>query len=109
MILTLDQAKAHLRVDTADQDTQVTLYMGAAEQAAVDFLNRAVYVDQAAMDAAADTTGVIATDAIRAAMLLIVGKLYAFREDVTIAQAGIAELPNGAAALLMPYRTGMGV
>lgn len=107
MILTLDQTKRHLRIDDTTDDAIVTLYMGAAEQSAVDFLNRAVYIDQAAMDAAADADGVVATDAIRAALLLIVGKLYAFREDV--AKSPVMELPNGAVALLMPYRVGMGI
>lgn len=107
MILSLGQIKSHLRVIDTDEDAQIELYMGAAQQAASDFLNRAIYSDQVAMDAAADTTGVIANDAINAAVLLIIGKLYAFREDV--AQTNIGNLPDGSRALLMPYRTGLGV
>lgn len=48
--------------------------------------------------------GIVATDDIRAAMLLTIGHLFRNREDVVTGQsAQVAELPNAASALLWPY------
>lgn len=46
--------------------------------------------------------------AVCQAILLIVGHLYANREDVVVG-AAVAELPQGSKALLWPYRRGLGV
>lgn len=106
-LLTLDQARAHCRADGADEDALIGLYMGAAEQHAQDFLNRAIYDDKAALDIADDPTGVVVTDAIRAAALLIVGHLYAHREEVVTGTIA-TRMPLGAVSLLRPYRKVMG-
>lgn len=61
---------------------------------------------------AADETlaGIVVTDAIRSAVLLLLGHLYRNREDVITGQGAAAvELPMGAHALLWPYRRGLGV
>ena len=50
--LTLAQAKAHLRIDDADGDADLTLKIGAAERAAVEYLQCNVYADQLSLDAA---------------------------------------------------------
>jgi hypothetical protein len=50
--LTLDQAKAHLRVDGVAEDADITLKLEAAEQSSVEYLNRHVYIDQAALTTA---------------------------------------------------------
>lgn len=52
MFITLEAAKTHLNVVGADDDATITLKASAAEQIAIAHLNRNVYVDQAAMDAA---------------------------------------------------------
>ena len=51
-IMSLDIAKEHLRVTGADEDVTIALYLSAAEQAAVDFLNRGVFADTTALAAA---------------------------------------------------------
>ena len=151
--VTLAEAKLHLRVDGADEDALIGLYINAAEQSAVSLLDRGVYVDGtalgvakaaapgeldtaiaayesaiAAAEALADETakaasiqtagngllrakvahrqamdGMVVNEAIKAAVLLIVGSLYAQREDVVVG-VPVAQLPNGAEWLLAPYR-----
>lgn len=112
-ILALDMVKSHLRVTWADEDQLIGLYLAAAEGSAASFLNRKVYQDQAALDAAvlAETAGddpMVANSEIQAAVLLTVGHLYANREDSVIG-ATVAELPRGALDMLQPYRVGLGV
>lgn len=52
MLLDLSTAKAHLRVLESDEDTLITLYIGASEGAAVSYLNRKLYADSTALNAA---------------------------------------------------------
>lgn len=60
MLISDAQARAHLR---ADNDENITVYIGAAELAAQEFMNRRVYADQDALDAAQLTV----TDSLLAA------------------------------------------
>ena len=69
----------------------------AATQAAEYAYMRAQVAYRPAMD------GVVVNDQIKAAVLLIVGHLYAHREDV-VAGVSVAKLPNGADCLLQPYK-----
>lgn len=153
MLLTLDQAKAHARIDGIVEDADITIKLNGAELAAVSYLNRNVYADQLALDAAiADVPaaltaartayesdmsaaeliendversfaeliaeekyckvqtqakrtyqGMVLNDHVRAGILLIFGHLYANREDV-VTGVSVTALPNGAHALLRPYR-----
>lgn len=50
--LTLSQAKAHLRIDGSDEDTDLTLKIAAAERAATEYLNCNMYADSTALAAA---------------------------------------------------------
>jgi len=50
--LTLSQAKAHLRIDGTDGDTDLTLKIAAAERSAIEYLQCNVYADQTALDTA---------------------------------------------------------
>ena len=50
--VTLAEAKIHQRIDGNDEDSLLAIYLAAAERAAVTYLDRAVFVDQAALDAA---------------------------------------------------------
>lgn len=54
MILTIEKARAHCRVDSDYPSEQLTPYMAAAERFVIDHLNRGVYQDQAALDTAKD-------------------------------------------------------
>lgn len=158
MLVDLATAQAHLRVDNDVEDALIELYLGAAEHAAIEYLNVAVYPDAGALASAisaapvafaeastdytlavravasmaslaerdlalevagvayraavgrfrATVNGLVVNDAIRAAILLTLGHLYANREDVVTAVSAV-ELPRGARSLLMPYRARLGV
>jgi hypothetical protein len=97
-IVTLAEAKAQLRVDGADEDTLIQSYLDAAESAAAQYLNRALYETSAGTD----TTGLVMTKDVKVAVLLQVGAFYADREDMS-------EMPTGSRVLLNPYRIEMGV
>ena len=152
-LVTLESAKLHLRVDSADEDALIGVYITAAEQMAIALLDRGVYADgtalgvakaaapgeldtaiaayesamaaaealpgETAIAAAIQTAGhdllrakvahrhamdgMVVNEAIKAAVLLIVGHLYANREDVVVG-VSVAQLPNGAEWLLQPYK-----
>ena len=153
IFVTTSEAKLHLRVDSADEDALIGVYITAAEQMAIALLDRGVYADGtelgvakaaapgeldtaiaayesaiAAAEALADESakaasiqtagngllrakvahrhamdGMVVNEAIKAAVLLIVGSLYTQREDV-VGGVSVAKLPNGAEWLLAPYR-----
>ena len=106
MLLDLATVKLHLRVDDSAEDALIGLYVTAAEEFAMQFLGRTIYATELAQGL--DTAGIVINPAIQAALLLIVGKLYACREDAVVG-VSVTQLPNGAEYLLQPYRTGMGV
>lgn len=82
-------AAAQALTDTTEQ--------AAATQAAEYAYLRAQVAYRQAMD------GIVVNDTIKSAVLLIVGHLYAHREDV-VAGVSVAQLPNGAEWLLAPYK-----
>lgn len=152
-VITLDQARAHLRVEADYPAEQIQAYIAGAETAAANYLNRTVFANadarttaldalptalaaaHAAYDAAVaaaaaiedpvarqatldvartrlseaqasalrDMNGIVSNPSIVAACLLTIGHLYANRTDVVVG-ATVAELPNGARALLRPDR-----
>ena len=95
-------AKLHLRVTEPDEDTLIAALIAAAYANVEGRIFRKVY-DTAETIPAEDTTGIYVNEAINAAVLLIVGSLYAQREDVVVG-VSVAQLPNGAEWLLAPYR-----
>jgi hypothetical protein len=104
-------AKQHLRVDDSAEDALIQLYVDAAEASTVEFLNRNVYADQAALDAAAEVPPaepMVVNAAIKAAILLLVGHLFANREEAAVG-VSVAALPVNSQRLLQPYRIGLGV
>ncbi|MCF5922164.1 head-tail connector protein [Xanthomonas perforans] len=110
-LVTIEQARQHSRADSSD-DSLLTVYVDAAEQAAQDFLNRRVYPDtdalaEAVLDGTAGGDPIVTNASITAAVLLIAGHLFRNREAVTDETAN--QLPLGAHALLWPHRVGLGV
>ena len=114
MLITLDQAREHLRAQGGDDDADLQLKINAAQLLAQEYVGRQIYATQADLDAAvlAGTAGstrpMVCTDLVRAAMMLTLGHLYANREDVVTGTISTA-LDMGSRALLAPYRQGMGV
>lgn len=110
-LIDLDTAKSHLRTDGDDEDGLITIYLAAAESAAVEFLNRNVYATQAELEEAAepaDACPIVINGAVQAAILLTLGHLYANREN-SVVGVSAQDLPMGAHSLLWPYRVGLGV
>lgn len=64
--------------------------------------------DAASIDNIRIYRGIVITSAIKAAILLIFGKLYENREDVVVGVT-VSELPGGAKSLLRPLRIGVGL
>lgn len=97
----LPAAKLHLRVDGADEDALITAWIAAAYLGVEGRIFRKVYETGATIPEE-DITGIHVNEAINAAVLLIVGHLYANREDVVI-QGQPAVLPMGSEFLITPY------
>ena len=106
MLLDIATVKLHLRETDTAEDALIGIYILAAEEFAMQFLGRTIYATELAQGL--DTAGIVINPAIQAALLLIVGKLYACREDAVVG-VSVTQLPNGAEYLLQPYRTGVGV
>ncbi|NYT76550.1 phage gp6-like head-tail connector protein [Alcaligenaceae bacterium] len=110
MLISDDRVRAHLRIGI---DEDVSVYVGAAESLAAEFMNRNIYANvlemtAAVLDGTAGESPIVMNDLIQAAVLLITGHLYANREDVVVG-APVAKLPMGTMDLLQPYRKCMGV
>jgi hypothetical protein len=111
-VIDIEVAMQHCRAEEVDR-SDVLLKLEAAEESAAMYLNRSFYADTDAMAEAvlAGTAGddpIVITKSITAACLLILGNLYANRED-TVVGVSVAELPQGSRSLLSPYRVGLGV
>lgn len=112
-ILTTEQAIEHCRADPEADATMVSLYLGAATDAAQDYLGRKLFANQAELDAAvqagnAGEMPMIATYAVKAAILLICAHLYTNREDVVVGAQSFA-IPNGSRDFLRPHRKARGL
>lgn len=88
-LLTLDEAKLHLRVDDDDSDTLIEAYADAAVLSVLNHCDRKL-VPQGA------------EPAFKAAALLMLGDLYNNRESVVAGQSFAVSPTIG--ALLGPYR-----
>lgn len=108
MIISLPTAKQHLRVDGNDEDAILSLYIGAAEVSAAEFLNRALFADQTALDtsAAAVTDTLIAAGATYESALTAAA---AITDPVarTAAETYAADVYTRAQAVAAETRAGM--
>lgn len=102
MMIDLNDAKIHLRVDGNEEDSIIQLYIDAALEKTSAILGRKIIATDATPS---DETEVAFNPALKAACLLYIGMLFAHREAVS---NGLAELPLGYYDLLRPYRL-MGV
>jgi hypothetical protein len=119
-LLTTPTAKLHLRVDTSDEDDLIAIWIGVAEQQVAHYLNRNVYADQGALDAAvaaapadlADATtayeaAILAADAMeegvgKAAAAKYAEEAYALAQDTSDrTQRGMVVNDTVKAALLL--------
>lgn len=112
-ILTTEQAIEHCRADPEADATMVGLYLGAATDAAQDYLGRKLFADQTELDEAVKTGSagdmpLVASYAVKAAILLICGHLFANREDVVTGLQSYA-MPMGSRDLLRPHRKVQGL
>ena len=102
MMIDLNDAKLHLRVDGNEEDSIIQFYIDAAIEKTSAILGRELIAPNATPS---DESEIDFNNAIKAACLLYVGLLYAYREA---ASNGLVELPLGYYDLLRPYRL-MGV
>lgn len=108
LLVSTDLALSHVRQDAGVEDAWIAMNLAAAQQSALDYLNRQVFADDASMEAAiaADTAGdfpMVVNAAIQAAILRTFGELYKNREDSTVG-ARMVELPFTSRDLLRPHR-----
>ncbi|WP_312723978.1 head-tail connector protein [Stutzerimonas kunmingensis] len=101
-VLTLEEIKAHLRVDGSAEDAQLLAISEAAQDYATQYLGRSAIPWN---DDAGNPVPVPAS--VRAAILLVVGDLYENREDNVIGT--IVGRIGAIERLLHFYRVGLGV
>ena len=103
-VITLDDAKHHLRISGDDDDHMITVMMGTACQHVLDWLDRRIDDPALYLGGVYDPVNPAAATVnlpIRHAILLVLGDLYANRE----AQQDGPIQPNPAfERLLNPYR-----
>jgi len=115
MLVTLDEAKLHLRVDHDADDDDITLKIEAASAAVLAYVDDSQYLfldtggDEIDLfDTSTDQAAHRAKHLCRQATLLMVGEFYRNREpaatDVVPERFGYGYLPRAVVALLTPLR-----
>lgn len=101
-LLDLSLVKKHLRVDSNDEDILIAAYQAAAETSVSEYLDRVIYNDGDSPEPT-DEYAMVIGPPITAAILLLIGDLYAVREPDPKLD-GNAVFPRAVRALLAPYR-----
>jgi len=99
-IITLNEAKAHLRVTDTSEDTMIGIYIEAAVEQVRNFLNVTIITGEGDSPAAVPYS-------IKAAVLLIIGGLFENRENIITGQT-VADNP-AVMNLLYPHRVDIGI
>lgn len=104
-VIDLDIAKNHCRVesDFTLDDSLFQIYIGAAKRYVETWTRRKLYVNDTDEGYETDENRLLLDDDIRAAMLLLIGHLYANREAVNIGNI-TSTVPFAVESLLQPYR-----
>lgn len=108
MLVTLEQAKAHIRVIHDDEDNLITLYVQAASSAVINYLKSGadVFLDSNGdleYDSNDDPVGV--PFEVAASALFMVGYLFKNRDENPDQAFQQGYLPAPVTALLYPLRT----
>lgn len=101
MILSLEQIKAQLRleVDYTDEDELLSLIGSAVEARTSNYLNRKLY-EKEVPDT--DEDGLVVSDDIRQAMLMLCSHFYEHRS--TVSDSEMVALPMAFEWFVGPYR-----
>ncbi|HBX8260394.1 MULTISPECIES: head-tail connector protein [Klebsiella pneumoniae complex] len=104
-MLELEVVKEHCRIepDFTDDDSLLTLYIGAASRYVETWTRRKMYESETSEGYADNPDSILPGDDVKAAMLLLIGHWYANRESVNIGSI-TSEIPFATEALLQPYR-----
>lgn len=107
MLVSLQQAKDHLRIDTSDGDNDLTLKIHAASGAVLNYIRSGAdeFTDSAG-DAIVDSNGnpLGIPYEVMAATLLMIGYLYKDRDADPDKAYQMGYLPPAVTALLYPHR-----
>lgn len=99
-MITLAEAKAHLRMDHNADDVQIQAMIDAAESAILTYTGNGAYQDSDPLQPVRDD--------VKSACKLLVGDFYRYREptpsDPMPENFGYGYLPRYVTALLFPYR-----
>lgn len=111
LLVTLEQAKAHLRIDETDGDADVTLKIHGASGAVLNYLKSSSPYVPEIVDGVpvvdADGNPVYTTDVrfeVQAAVLLMLGYLFKDRDNDKDHEYEMGFLPRPVTALLYPLR-----
>jgi hypothetical protein len=105
MLVSLTQAKSHLRVDGSAEDTHITLLVRAASASVIEYIRSGAdaFTDSAGdviVDSAGDPEGI--PENVQVATLILIGYFYRWRDENKDFERGY--LPQPVTALLTPYR-----
>lgn len=97
-LITLEEAKTHLRVDNDDDDKDIALKITAASAAVLNYITDKKFIDEDG-----SLSGDVPAD-IKSATLIMLGYLYAQRDNNDNGEYTHGMLPMPVTSLLYPYR-----
>lgn len=106
MLVTVDQAKAQLRIDTGDGDTNLALLIRAASRAVLRYLKTPDAYQDSAGDVIADSNGdpTEVPEDVQAAVIMLTGNFMRDPSGVRPEDWAAGYLPAPVISLLYPLR-----